>query len=328
VSYFITVPTNENGIFFDPALTSVVNEAVADEPFGFEDFFIYSHGWSTDADQCMTTYSRFSVELARQIMLLGAQPANKFQSPPRSSLGVGIHWPSEITEDPSSPLNAAQLFTFYTMEQRADQVGRNATYTVLRSILNARAADSTLAMRIVLLGHSFGCKVICAALQDLQTDIVNGTIATPLQTTFRVVLLEPATDADNLEPGDIYGSVCEIEGLRLLITTSQLDTALVKWFLDAGRLVNLFHPQPALGAVGPTGPTIAAFGASASISITTGFLPNQISGHTERLIVADLTPVHTDHTKASPPFNGGFAGSHADIFFPEMYNLIAGFVFS
>jgi hypothetical protein len=328
VSHFITVPTNENGIFFDPALTSVVNDAVADQPFGFEDFFIYSHGWSTDADQSMTTYSRFSVELARQILLLGAQPANKFPNPPRESLGVGIHWPSEITEDPGSPLNLAQLFTFYTMEQRADQVGRNATYTVLRSILNARAADSALAMRIVLLGHSFGCKVICAALQDLQTDIANGTIAVPPNTTFRVVLLEPATDCDNLEPGDIYGNVVDIEGLRLLITTSQLDKALVTWFLEAGRTVNLFHPQPALGAVGPTDPTKTAFVTWASVAVTTGFSPNQISGHNEALIVADLTPVHTDHTKANPPFNGGFAGSHADIFFPEMYNLIAGFVFS
>jgi hypothetical protein len=268
------------------------------------------------------------VELARQILLLGAQAAFKFPNPPRSSLGVGIHWPSEITEDPGSPLNLAQLFTFYTMEQRADAVGRNATYSILRSILTAREADSTLAMRIVLLGHSFGCKVICAALQDLQSDIADGTIAAPPKTTFRVVLLEPATDADNLEPGDIYGNVCDIEGLRLLITTSQLDEALVKWFLLAGRTVNLFNPKPALGAVGPTDPTKTAFVTWASLSVTTGFSPSQISGHDEALIVADLTPVHTDHTKASPPYNGGIAESHADIFFPEMYNLIAGFVFA
>ena len=40
--------------------------------------------------------------------------------------GVGIHWPSEITEDPGSPLNVLQLFTFYTMEHRADAVGERS----------------------------------------------------------------------------------------------------------------------------------------------------------------------------------------------------------
>ena len=327
MSHFISVPTNENGIFFDPSLSSTIDEAVADTPFAFQDVFLYSHGWATDADRSMSSYSRFSIELARQVMLLGGVAPPPLPDPPRNALGIGIHWPSEITEDPSSPLNAAQLFTFYTMGHRADAVGKNAVYTILRKTLQSRTG-SALPLRIFLLGHSFGCKVLCAALQDLQVDIANGTISTPASVSFRIVLLEPATDNDHLETGDIYGNVADIHDLRLLMTHSDLDDALTKWYLEAGRAVNLFHPKPALGAVGPTATTLAQFGANVAFPIEPGFAPAEAAAHSERFLVADLTPVHEEREASGLAPSGGIAGSHSDIYFLEVYNLIAGFLFS
>ena len=128
MSHYLTIPINENGIIFDSNMAVVVQEAIAVQPFGFDDVYIYSHGWSTDASRALDEYNLFSVELAKQILLLRSGNAAIFANPPRDSLGVGIHWPSEITEDPNSILNALQLFTFYTMEHRADAVGRNAVY--------------------------------------------------------------------------------------------------------------------------------------------------------------------------------------------------------
>jgi hypothetical protein len=324
--HVITIPINENGIIFDTDMNLVVQEAIAVTPFGFQDVYVYSHGWSTDASRALDEYNRFSVDLAKRLLVLGSSNPAVFKQPPRDSLAVGIHWPSEITEDPTSILNALQLFTFFTMEHRAEAVGKNAVYSMLRLMLQARAGTGS-PLRIMLLGHSFGCKVVCAALQDLQTDIANGTIAVETGTSFNAVLLEPATDNDNLEPGDIYGDVCKLADFRLLISKSSQDLALTKWFVDAGRLANLFKaPRQALGATGPTPTTVLAFGGAANLSVDEGFTTGDAAGLPNRLVVADLSPVHTAR-KQQALYDGGFSGSHSDINFSEIYNMIAGFLF-
>lgn len=328
MSHFITVPVNENGLIFDPVMNAVVAEAIADQPFAFEDVYVYSHGWSTDAYRALDEYNQFSVELSKGILIASSATPSPLIHAPRNSFGIGIHWPSEITEDPNSPLNALQLFTFYTMEHRADAVGKNAVYAMLRLILSNRAG-SVMPLRLFLLGHSFGCKVICSALNDLQIDIANGTIATPAQVLFRVVLLQAATDNNNLEPGDIYGEVCAIKDLRMLVTTSNLDKTLNTWYLDASRLANLFHkddPTPALGAAGPSAKTQSAFRGASAIAITPGFTAAAAATPASPLIVADLTPVHQQHVSAG--YNGGLSGSHADINFDEVYQLVMGFIFA
>jgi hypothetical protein len=327
----LTIPSNENGLVLDPAINAIIAEAINADPFGFEDVVIYSHGWSTNADNALDDYDIFSIGLSRRLLLAQRQHPDLLCAPPRPALEIGIHWPSEITEDPNSPLNDLQLFTFYTMEHRADAVGKNLVYSLLRIALAARANGAGI--RFLLLGHSFGCKVMCAALQDMQMDIEGGTIEISREVIFRVVLLEPATDWDNLEPGDIYGAVSRIANLRMLTTKSQQDRALTQWFPDAARLANLFHganPTPALGAAGPTPTTAAAFGGAGTLSVDAGFDVGSIVARPERLVVADLTPVHTARLQSNPPqySGGGVSGSHSDIKFDEMYNLVGGFLFS
>ncbi len=326
MAHYINVPVNANGILFDAKMNDVINEAMAVAPFGFGDVFIYSHGWSTTAVQMMDTYNRFSVELASSILTFQSAGAG-FPKRPQQNLGIGIHWPSEISEDSGSLLDKLQLLTFYTMEHRADAIGRNAVYSMLRLILTSRLG-SGLQFRVFLLGHSFGCKVICAALEDLQVDIASGTIAVPPGTEFRTVLLEPATDEDNLEPGDIYGNVVQLTNHRLLVTKSLRDEALTTWYLEAGRAANLFHPKPALGSAGPTPATITAFGGADSLSLTPAFSPAAMFGYARRLVVADLTAIHASRAASGEWQNGGFSGQHSDIFFDEVYHLISGFIYS
>jgi hypothetical protein len=216
------------------------------------------------------------------------------------------------------------------MEHRADVIGKNAVYSMLRLLLLARAADP-LPLRLFLLGHSFGCKVVCSALNDLQIDIANGTIALPADLSFRVVLLQPATDQDNLEPTDVYGSVCSIRNLRMLITTSTLDLALNRWFLLASGVANLFHgrgPTPALGAGGPTTATVNAFGDSSALAVPLGFTAAQSAAPTTRLVVADLSQAHQARITSGAYPTGGVSGSHSDINFAEIYELVMGFIFA
>ncbi len=329
MAHYITVPINENGIVFDPAMNQVVTEAMAITPFGFPDVYIYSHGWSTNAVGALDEYNKFSVDFAR-LVLINRGSSHLFAAPPQDALGIGIHWPSQITEDPASPLNTAQLLTFYTMEHRADAVGKNAVYTMLRLIMRERVG-TTLPPRIFMVGHSFGCKVVLSALQDLQADIDGGTVVVPPGTSFNIVLLEAATDNNHLEPGDIYGNVSRIPNFRLLLTTSSLDKALGTWYPRAGKLANLFHPEPAaMGFAGPSPGTCAAgvFGTPFHITINPGFTAAGLIGVPLRFVVADLSPVHQYRVNNNAWPNGGFAGSHSDISFDEVYQLISGFFYN
>lgn len=328
MAHYITVPVNANGVIFDTSMNNVVTEAMAVSPFGFRDVYVYSHGWSTNSDNALDEYNKFSVDLARLILISRKENPGLFSAPPQDDLGIGIHWPSEITEDPNSALNDVQLITFYTMEHRADAVGKNAVYTMLRLMLGERV-DTGLPLRIFMIGHSFGCKVVLAALQDLKVDIDGGTIIVPPGTEFNVVLLEAATDNDNLESTDIYGKVSQIANLRLLMTTSSLDIALGKWFPLAGKLANLFHSPPAaLGFAGPTAATCAAgvFGTPALVKVEPGLTAGALGGVTNRFIVADLSPVHQARVD-SGAWSRGLSGSHSDISFAEIYELICGFFF-
>lgn len=323
----LTIPSNADGTIFDPSLNSVVADAIAADPFGFDDVYVYSHGWSTDAERASVDYDVFSIGLMRRL-LIEQQQSGPLPSPARSTLEMGIHWPSEITEDPNAPLSNAQLFTFFTMKQRADAVGKNLVYSVLRLALTARKGQP---LRFFIIGHSFGCKVVCAALHDIQADL-GATIPVSPLTSWRVALLEAATDQDNLEPSDIYGNIGKLSNLRLLLTTSQLDLALTRWYPLASRVANFFHggnPTPALGAAGPSAGTVGYFAGATNISVATGFAMSAAVAATGKLVVADLTPVHQARSQgAAPIYSGGISGSHSDIFFDEIYNLVGGFFYA
>jgi hypothetical protein len=323
MSNFLTIPINANGLIIDLKMNTVINEAVSVSPFGYKDVYIYSHGWSTDALAALNEYNLFSVELAKRIRELDAVVPSVFPNPPQTSLGVGIHWPSEITEDPASPLNALQLFTFYTMEKRADAVGAHAVYSIIKLMLATRAQQKA-PLRFHILGHSFGCKVVCSALQDVAKDVAAGEIALPAGSTFNVVLLQGATDFEDLAPGSCYGLAGSLPS-RFLITRSSQDAALNKWYVLAGKLANLFKtPRNALGAVGPGPNTIAGFGTVANVSVAPGFTRAGLAGlAADRVIVADLSPVHTLRID----YEGGVSGHHSDINFLEVYELISGFLF-
>ena len=107
---------------------------------------------------------------------------------------------------------------------------------------------------------------------------------------------------------------------------------MTQWYLDAARVSNLFHagnPTPALGAAGPTQATIDAFGGVTHISVNPGFGIPEVVAASETLIVADLTPAHQARLACVPPsYSGGLSGSHSDIYFEEIYNLVDGFLFS
>ena len=311
MSHHFIVPTNENGMALDQHIDADVAAAMG-APFGFGHVFLYSHGWWTNATRAMEGYNRFTIEFSRYFRglpgLLGLP-----------TLNVGLHWPSTLTEDEVSVANYFQALSFFTMEKRADAVGANAGYTLLRLVLDAVQANPR-PLKIHLLGHSFGGKVVCSALQRLAAQA--GTNPIPDGVAFDLVLLQAALDNDELEPQNDYGLLAgALPGLRLLVSRSDGDTALSELYPTAHRLARLVGKvKPALGNAGPTDATAAQFGGARLVAVGPGFAapPGGLPG---RLTVADLTPLHA----GNPGGAAGLAGHHSDVFYPEVYALLSAY---
>jgi hypothetical protein len=317
MSHFLTVPINENGVVTDGSIQNDLTLSMR-PPFNFSDVLIYSHGWWTSSARCMGEYNRFTIEFAKLIRTLAASLP---KPPQREALGIGVHWPSMLSEDDDAIVNYAQALSFYTMEKRADTVGEHAVYSFLRMILEARSGDPN-PLRLHWIGHSFGCKVVCSALQE----IIQDGLAIPATLTLNAVLLQAALDDNDLESEDIYGKLAaNLPSLRLLVTRSDLDTALQKWYPIA-HLANFFGSKVsrvALGARGPTQAVINQFGGVGTVDVGTGFQSSAIVNVEQRLVVANLTPIHQSAAGEAD----SFSGHHSDIFHDEIYTLIAGFLF-
>ena len=323
MSHYITVPIDANGVIDpDEQIADIITKAMS-PAFGCEDVFIYSHGWWTGADAALKEYNVATTDFIFSIK----QNAGPFTQPPQTPFLIGIHWPSMLSDDPNALLNKAEVLSFYAMEKRADDIGEEGLYAILRLLFPAIAATGKN-IRINLFGYSFGCKVVCSAFEKL----AENKVAIPANVLFNVILLEAAFSTNALDKGGYYEQVIPMFGqsMRMLISHSDEDLALKNAF-PAAHDLNLFAvaaSKSALGYTGPTPTTIGGFPSNSSLSVAwgstfVGHLPAPV--HTPTLIVADLTPIHSDPQNT---FNGGLSGHHSDIFLPEIYDLMSWFLFA
>ncbi len=323
MSHYITVPIDANGVIDpDEQLDHILATAMS-LSFGSQDIFIYSHGWWTSADAALKEYNVATTDF---IFAIRNNPA-AFRLPPLTPFLIGIHWPSMLSDDPTSLLDKAEVLSFYTMEKRADDIGEEGLYAILRLLF--AAVPSGKNVRVNLFGHSFGCKVVCAALQKLAANVV----AVPANVSFNVILLEAAFATNALDAGGCYDKLIPTYGpsMRLLISYSKKDAALGTAFPLAHEINFFAQPsaKTALGFTGPSAATVAAFPSSTSLSVAWGskFVGTTIAPLplTPTLVVADLTPIHSDPKNT---FDGGLSGHHSDIFRPEIYDLMSWFLFA
>jgi hypothetical protein len=147
----------------------------------------------------------------------------------------------------------ANLFTYYTMKDRAGVVGRTG---VLQTILKVQAASPTL--RVHLVGHSFGGRLVTAAANAMSAP----------KTIASLLLLEAAYSHNGLAQNwDLNGddgsfrSVVEAPkiGGNILITHSAHDTAVGIAYPLASRLMNqvaaavIGGPDDKFGGMGRNG---------------------------------------------------------------------------
>lgn len=315
MSFFLSVPINENGMIVDPNIGTELRTA-ATAPFAFTDVFIYSHGWWTTASSAASEYNIFSIGCARTFQVLVAQDPERYRMlcGAFSPLNIAIHWPSMIAETQNSVANFLEATSFFTMQHRADIVGRYAGHSLLRLLIEARRENP---LRLNLIGHSFGCRVVLSALQAIAKDPVLCEIANQFE--FNVALLQPAADAESLAQDNAYGDVqSNIRRLRILVSVSNNDIALGTWYPRAQQIAHLFSGStPAMGLTGPSGNLFLPVGQR--LPVSRSIIPR----FTGALGVADLTPLHEWHKSAYGP--SGWAGQHSDINLPQIYELLAVF---
>lgn len=317
MSHFLTIPINENGIILDQRFKDELQTAATD-PFGFTDVFLYSHGgWNTNIS-ASAEYNIFSLGFAKALQgLVCASPAQWPKiGAAFSPLALAIHWPSMLSENQEAAVDFPAATSFFTMQQRADSVGRQAGYSLLRLMIERQKEGHPY--RFNLIGHSFGCRVLAAALEALAED--QQMVQQIADNEFNVALLQAATDTDSLAPGQLYGRVQQcIPKLRMLITTSANDSALGKWYPEAQRLAHLSSgPVQALGSKGPTGDLSIAV--DQRFDLTEAIVPT-FSG---RMGVANLTPLHQS-TAVAYGAAGNWGGQHCDINLPQIYDMLARF---
>jgi hypothetical protein len=327
MSHYITVPINENGVITDDHIQSELN-IVCTRRFGITDVFLYSHGWWTSAISALADYNRFTVEFADKTLQIAAiepPPLPRLQQ--TKPFGIGLHWPSMLSEDTGSLEDKLEALSFYTMEKRADTIGHHGLYSIVRMAVEANQSGGP-PMRFHFLGHSFGCKVVCAALQQIADDEIQ-RITNALDIS--VVLIQAAFENNELED---EGDYCDVPSdkfnARLLVTRSDLDIALQKQFKLAST-IDIFaanHDPTAMGAQGPTDATQRRFGGCYNLTVKPGFAHGDFKPPgSSRLVCADITPLHQAN-EASGVYKGdSFGGHHSDIYIPELYELIAAFLF-
>ncbi len=326
MSHYITVPLNENGVITDEYIQEEL-KVVCTQRFGITDVFLYSHGWWTSAVAALADYNRFSVNFADKTLEIAAiEPPPLARLRTTKAFGVGLHWPSMLSEDTGSLIDKLEATSFYTMEKRADTIGHHGLYAIIRMAVEANQAGGP-PLRFHFLGHSFGCKVVCAALQEVADDEMKG-VTNALDIS--VVLIQAAFENDAMEVGNDYESLPSDKfNARMLITRSDLDLALQKQFKLA-KTINIFaknKDRVALGAVGPTDAVKQRFGGSYDLVINPGFTHGDFKSKGQRLVCADITPLH-QASQASGAYQGdNFTGHHSDINITELYELIAAFLF-
>ncbi len=113
MDHFVVFPVNEDGVFQNPKLVGRALEDAMSPPFNFTDVFIYSHGWWTNGNDAMAEYGQYTIEFTKAFLSM-----NGVAAPPVHSLGIGIHWPSTLSEDSVSVGQALEPVSYYQMGSR------------------------------------------------------------------------------------------------------------------------------------------------------------------------------------------------------------------
>lgn len=121
---------------------------------------VFVHGWNKNPSSAELDYQNFLCRLLDRMAEFRADPERHGRI-----LVVGLFWPSTITNRTREP-TLLKPISYYKIRERADIVAEQGVSNLLASLTESLNRNS-LAVRVSLVGHSFGGRMVMRSLEKL-----------------------------------------------------------------------------------------------------------------------------------------------------------------
>jgi len=152
-----------------------------------KDLVVFSHGWNKNPTSAEADYQNFLCRLT----------SSSKNADVSGMLIVGIFWPSTITGAVKDPWLLKPI-SYFRMRNRADRISAEGAAEVLTSLVNVLSnnTDASKGMRLHVLGHSFGGRIIVNALRKIDEENDHFERLLSLTSYTRVLLINAALSSE------------------------------------------------------------------------------------------------------------------------------------
>jgi hypothetical protein len=189
--FFQPIEFDKEGKYVYPSQAESLHSVLRTAPLTDLVFFI--HGWNKNPSSAERDYQDFLCRLhARLRMIIGDEKQAQ------GLLVIGVFWPSTITNQAREPILLKPL-SYYQIRDRADLIAQEGLAPLLTSLQPSMVAQrGGRPVRLQLIGHSFGGRMLVRALETLSS---TGALVPLLQQaeTVNVVLLNAAVPPERFE---------------------------------------------------------------------------------------------------------------------------------
>jgi hypothetical protein len=187
----------------------------------FTDIVVMMMGWNTDEQSALNNFSALTGHMIDE----ARRRHGDFRP-----LVIGVSWPSEWQLDDWSVIPDAVVrgLSFPFKAAQADELGAHVVSYLVKQVLQIREADAK-ALRVVLLGHSFGARAMVQAVKALDP-----ATTAKFNDQDRMILFEGAFEIHTLFT-DVADKYRDADGNldehfrngrpRVTLTSSRYDTA-------------------------------------------------------------------------------------------------------
>jgi pimeloyl-ACP methyl ester carboxylesterase len=267
--------------------------------------FVYVHGWRHNSDPHDSDLAQFTKLIAR------AGDSEKAAGDKRHVVGIYVGW------DAATPIPILEYVTFWDRKRTADRISQSAIFAKLigavRSILNqqeaTRSPASSTKDQLVVIGHSFGARIVYSALAQamiIQVQAAHpgerGGIYKPIVGTVDVaVLINPALEAGAYTAFDSvrrYQERFAETQQPLFLTISTDNDAATRWAFPIGEWVGLARSEREMTTLG----NYPEFFTHKLVVEEQGSNGSQRSGWSEAYCSSGLCLNRTDRLQLDNPF--------------------------
>lgn len=329
--FFEAVEFNQEGALVYPHQREELDQRFSADP-PVTDLVFFLHGWNKNPSSAELDYQNFLCRLHTRIRPIGSTATSAYVSRVERQSGllvVGIFWPSTITNRAHEPA-LLKPTSYYRIRNRADTIAASGLTDLLASLTPVLQDQERVPqdpekrpLRLHLIGHSFGARMMLGSLLELHRREQLVPLL-EIADSLNVVLLNAAMPATGFDW--IAEAVAEAQRRRQRARLTQATNSYlfnVHSFQDSAnrvlfRLASTFNDDPAgcgAGACGVPGYVTVCVDAAGKLDLHTSLAP-ATRPPDDRLNVwnIDASSIVFDHTDI---YKGRVATLVADLLYDE-----------